>query len=102
MAPRAIAGLDRLTLACLLAGAVCLAFAIVGAIFGEWVGSSEGLGWLLIQDRAQFDTAGAFAVMVLLNVLGISLFVLVSALERVCLPWYHDERRRDALLGRGK
>jgi ABC-type nitrate/sulfonate/bicarbonate transport system permease component len=81
---------------------VAVTFAVVGAIFGEWAGSSEGLGWLLTQDRAQFDTAGAFAVMVLLSVLGIALFVLISLIERVCLPWYHDERRRDALLGRGK
>lgn len=81
---------------------VAVTFSVVGAIFGELVGSSEGLGFLLTQERAQFETGVMFADMAILTLLGISLFATVSLLERILLPWYHDERRRDALTGRGR
>lgn len=81
---------------------VAVTFSVVGAIFGELVGSTEGLGYLLTQERAQFQTGVMFAAMGILTLLGITLFATVSLLEKLLLPWYHDERRRDALTGRGR
>ena len=77
-----------------------MTFSVVGALFGEWVGSSEGLGWYMIQAKAQFDTAGVFAAMILLTVIGISLFAVVALAERLLLPWYHNDERRSALFRR--
>ena len=79
---------------------VAVTFSVVGALFGEWVGSSEGLGWYMIQAKAQFDTAGVFAAMILLTVIGISLFAVVALAERLLLPWYHNDERRSALFRR--
>lgn len=81
---------------------VAVTFCVVGAIFGEWVGSSEGLGWIMQQEQAQFNTPVIFSAMLVLTVMGIGLFSAVSLVERLALPWYHDERRRNAVLGRGK
>ncbi len=81
---------------------VAVTFCVVGAIFGEWVGSSEGLGWIMQQEQAQFNTPVIFSAMLVLTVMGVALFSAVSLLERLALPWYHDERRRSALMGRGK
>jgi ABC-type nitrate/sulfonate/bicarbonate transport system permease component len=79
---------------------VAVTYSVIGAIFAEWAGSSEGLGYLLNQSRDQFDTSLAFSAMVILTVMGIGLYLSVAAAERILLPWYHDERRRDALVRR--
>ena len=77
---------------------VAVTFSVIGALFGEWVGSSEGLGYLMTQKQAQFDTGALFAAMALLSLIGIVLFVVVLLAERLLLPWYHDEN--DALIRR--
>jgi ABC-type nitrate/sulfonate/bicarbonate transport system permease component len=79
---------------------VAVTFSVVGALFGEWAGSSEGLGYLITQKESQFDTGALFAAIALLSLIGIGLFAIVSAAERRLLPWYYSERRRDALHGR--
>jgi ABC-type nitrate/sulfonate/bicarbonate transport system permease component len=71
---------------------VAITYAVVGAIFAEWSGASEGLGWLLQQERSQFETGVVFADAGILAVLGIVLFAAVTVLERLALPWYHNER----------
>jgi ABC-type nitrate/sulfonate/bicarbonate transport system permease component len=81
---------------------VAVTFSVVGALFGEWVGSFQGLGYLMIQQKAQFDTAGLFATMAVLSLIGIGLFVTVAAAERLLLPWYHTRDRRAPLSGRGR
>lgn len=78
---------------------VAVTFSVIGALFGEWVGSSEGLGYLMTQKQSQFDTGGLFAAMAVLTLIGIALFLLVSLAERLLLPWYHGDNR-DALVSR--
>lgn len=70
---------------------------VIGAVIGEWVGSSEGLGYLALRSQAQFLTERMYAASVLLCLMGIFLFLIVGAMERLMLPWYHDQRRRRAL-----
>jgi len=74
---------------------VAAALAVIGAVFAEWVGSSEGLGHLILILNNQTATAEMFAAVVLLALIGIGLFALVSLAERLLLPWYHDERRAE-------
>lgn len=66
---------------------VAITFCVIGAIFGELVGASEGLGYLMTRSAAQFQTARLFACIVILAVMGIGLFGIVSAVERAALPW---------------
>jgi putative hydroxymethylpyrimidine transport system permease protein len=71
---------------------VAVTYSVVGAIFGEWAGSYEGLGYVMTQKEGQFDTPALFAAMALLSMLGIGLFVIVIAAERLFIPWHHGER----------
>lgn len=57
--------------------------AVAGAIVGEFVASSRGLGYLMIQVQGQLDTAGMFMAVILLTLLGIVLYGLVLLLERI-------------------
>ena len=58
----------------------------------EWVGSSDGLGYLILTFNNQTATAEVFAAIAVLAVLGIGLFALVGMLERLVLPWYYAAR----------
>lgn len=57
--------------------------AVAGAIVGEFVASSEGLGYLMIQVQSTLDTAAMFMAVILLSLLGIGLFLLVLILEHI-------------------
>lgn len=70
-----------------------ITLSVIGAILGEWVGASEGLGFVMIQAINQFQTALIFDGILILAVMGVGLFLVVTVLERVLLPWYHTSRR---------
>src|SRR4051794_34419515 len=63
------------------------AIAVIGAVFGEYVGSKGGLGYLMNISSARLLTARVFACIVVLSVMSISLFALVTLIERILLPW---------------
>ena len=65
---------------------------VIGAIAGEWVGATEGLGPLMLGAQAAFRTTLVFAAIVYLAAIGIVMFLLVSALERAVIPWYYLTR----------
>ena len=74
-----------------------ISVSVIAAVIAEWVGGSAGLGYLITYSQPLFLTARVFAAIVLLSVMGISLFALVSFLEHLMLPWYHTEKKSRAL-----
>jgi len=71
---------------------VAAAFSVIGAVFAEWVGASDGLGYLILVLNNQTATTDMFAVIVVLASIGIGLFLIVSLIERLLLPWYYESR----------
>ncbi len=67
--------------------------AVIGAVVGEWVGSSEGLGYLALRSKSQFLSDRVYASIFLLSAMGIGLFLLARGIERLALPWRHDQNR---------
>ncbi|HEU0020614.1 MAG TPA: ABC transporter permease [Dehalococcoidia bacterium] len=74
-----------------------ITFSVIGAVIGEWVGASAGLGYLMTYSQPLFLTARVFAAIVVLSVMGIGLFGLATLVERLTLPWYHDQKRARSL-----
>jgi NitT/TauT family transport system permease protein/putative hydroxymethylpyrimidine transport system permease protein len=66
---------------------IAVAVAVIGAVFGEWAGSNEGLGHLMVTAQSQLLTARVFAAIVVLSAIAISLFALLSLLERRVVTW---------------
>ena len=66
---------------------VAVAFSVVGAVIGEWVGSQAGLGYVLIRSASQFQTPRLFAAIVVLAAMGIALFAIVALVERRVLRY---------------
>jgi NitT/TauT family transport system permease protein len=78
----------------MFAGAkVAITLAVIGAVIGEFVGSVNGLGNLLLTANSQLDGPLAWAALVWLSVLGIILFSAVAVAERLLMPWARADQR---------
>jgi putative hydroxymethylpyrimidine transport system permease protein len=66
---------------------IAATFAAIGAVFGEWSGSSQGLGYVMLAATPNLLTARIFAAIVLLTAVALMLFGVVSLLERILVPW---------------
>jgi ABC-type nitrate/sulfonate/bicarbonate transport system permease component len=69
---------------------VAAAYAAVGAVFGEWAGSSSGLGFLMLQAEPSLDTPRIFACVLVLSALALALYGLVTLAERLVVPWNRE------------
>lgn len=61
--------------------------AVVGAIVGEWIGSQEGIGALIIQATYNFDSALLYATVICGSVFSVAFFLCIRGLERACVRW---------------
>ena len=66
---------------------IAISIAPIGAIVGEWVGSSEGLGYLMLQANARMQIDLMFAALFLLLLMALCLYFIVDKLLRKALPW---------------
>jgi NitT/TauT family transport system permease protein len=66
---------------------VAITLAVIGAVIGEFVGSSEGLGFLLLTATSQLDTPLAFAALFALSILGVLVYLMVEGVELLIAPW---------------
>jgi NitT/TauT family transport system permease protein len=67
---------------------VGMTFAIIGAIVGEWIGgASHGVGYLMLVYSSNFDTAPLFAGILMITLVGIVLFGVTAAIEKLVAPW---------------
>ncbi len=64
-----------------------LGFAMVGAVVGEYLGATRGLGYVISQAEGTFDTTGVFAGMTVLGVVVVIVSAGVTRLERWLLRW---------------
>lgn len=61
--------------------------AFVGAVVGEYLGSAQGVGYLILQAEGSFDINSVFAGIAILTVCALGLDALVSQAERRLLKW---------------
>lgn len=66
---------------------VAITLSVIGAVVGEFVGSDQGLGYVILSATSYWKTELAFSSMILLSVMAIVLFGAVSLVERLACPW---------------
>jgi NitT/TauT family transport system permease protein len=66
---------------------VSFSFALVAAVVGEFMGSTQGLGLMIQTAQANFNTNGVFAAMVILAIVALVTEGLVTVLENRLLKW---------------
>jgi len=72
---------------------VAAAIAPIGAVIGEWVGASAGLGHLMLQANARLQVDLMFAALFLLACMAVALFFLTDRLVRWLTRWQPDARQ---------
>jgi len=73
---------------------IAVTYSVTGAIFGEYVAAYQGLGVYMQTSFHSFAIILVFAAIVVTAVLSLTLFALVSIVERIALPWYQGARTR--------
>jgi ABC-type nitrate/sulfonate/bicarbonate transport system permease component len=66
---------------------ISAAYAVAGAVVGEWVGASNGLGIFIDRSKASFRVDRVFVAVVIVAVLSMVLFGIVGLLARIASPW---------------
>lgn len=69
---------------------VGIVLAIIGAVVGEYLGGSAGLGYMAVAAMNAFQTQQLFAVIILLTILGFAFYVLIGSLRRTLIPWHES------------
>ena len=74
---------------------VATAVAPIGAVVGEWVGASAGLGYLMLHANARMQVDLMFAALVVLAAMALILYFTVDRLLRLAVPWQTDTLWQD-------
>ncbi len=72
---------------------IALPISLIGAIVGAFVGSRQGLGYIVLLAGANLNTELVFAAVIVIAVLSIALFELLVVFERMLLKWRPSARR---------
>jgi NitT/TauT family transport system permease protein len=70
---------------------IAIVFSVLGAIVGEFVGAQRGLGNLILEYHTSLDIAGMFAVLLLLAALGVTLHLIIQAIQRRVIFWAQSD-----------
>jgi ABC-type nitrate/sulfonate/bicarbonate transport system permease component len=71
---------------------ISITYAVVAAIFAEYVGAIDGLGVWMQVARARFDTVTVFVAIVITATLTVIMALLASLAARLTMPWYYAQR----------
>lgn len=74
---------------------VAAAVAPIGAVVGEWVGASAGLGYLMLHANARSQLPLMFAALVVLAAIAVGLYFSVDRALRLAIPWQAESNPDD-------
>jgi NitT/TauT family transport system permease protein len=69
---------------------IAIPYALIGAIIGELIASNRGIGYLISAAASGYDTAGVFAVLIVLTILAMLLNAVVDIIDRRLSKWKVD------------
>jgi len=69
---------------------VATAVAPIGAVVGEWIGSSAGLGYLMLHANARMQVDLMFAALITLAAFAVALYFAMDAFLKWLLHWQPD------------
>ena len=80
---------------CFVGLRIALPYSLTGAVVGEFISSTEGIGYEINNATATFDTAGVFAGLVLLTVIALILNAVLDVVEKRMSRWSPESLRAD-------
>ena len=73
---------------------ISVVYAVIGAIFGEYVGATSGLGIWMKLSQNSFRTDLVFGAILLTAIVSLALYLGVGMVERLVVPWSPSIRAR--------
>ncbi len=70
---------------------ISASMAVIGAVVGEWIGATVGIGALIIQATFNFDSALLYSAIVMSACLSGSFFLVVAVIERAVVKWQPEQ-----------
>jgi NitT/TauT family transport system permease protein len=71
---------------------ICIGMALIGAVVGEMIGASRGLGWYVSHATNVYDITGSITALFVLGILAMILNALLGLVEARLLSWRKDAR----------
>jgi len=72
-----------------------VSFSLIGVVIAEFVGSTTGMGYLIIVSLATLNAGDMFAALTVLSLVGVCLVTLFQMLERRLLRWSPEFREQN-------
>jgi NitT/TauT family transport system permease protein len=69
---------------------IAASMSVIGAVVGEWIGATQGIGAMIIQATYNFDSALLYAAITMSACLSGCFFMVIVALERMIIRWHPD------------
>ncbi len=69
---------------------IAASMSVIGAVVGEWIGATQGIGAMIIQATYNFDSALLYAAITMSACLSGAFFLAIVALERLIIRWQPD------------
>ena len=70
---------------------ISASLAVIGAVVGEWIGATRGIGALIIQATYNFDSALLYAAIVMSALLTGLFYLVVALAERATVRWQPEQ-----------
>ena len=74
-----------------------LSLALILMVFSELVGSSNGIGYEMLNAQNSFDMVQLWCTIVLLGILGYLLNAILNGVQRLMLSWHRGARQMEAI-----
>ncbi|WP_207005535.1 ABC transporter permease [Trinickia mobilis] len=66
---------------------IAASMSVIGAVVGEWIGATQGIGAMIIQATYNFDSALLYTAIIMSAVLSGLFFLVITVLERWLVKW---------------
>ena len=60
---------------------------VIGAVVGEWIGSTRGIGALIIQATYNFDSALLYSAVIMSSLFSGAFFLVITMIEKLVVKW---------------
>ncbi len=74
---------------------ISITYAVIGAIFAEYVGAFQGLGILMQNAKNSYRADLMFSAILVTAVLSVGMFLAVVGLEKLLIPWHARSTQRE-------
>ncbi len=72
---------------------IAATYSVMGAVIGEWLGASKGLGILLTRSSQSFMTERVFATIFVIVLLSLGIFMVIELIGRWTMGWHYKQQK---------